>query len=1155
MSTNRCSGGMDYCNDGQTSHEASTVGNSGNTENVSMYGAAPQPSDEPQPGDKPRPENMYRRTRGLLPTTVPDRVSLSPAASKKRKQPSPSAQTALSVLVASKKAKTDKATLGQLRIPVALGSDKSCLPAEIWHYVFTFLPPKALGNLLCTNRLFHTYLDLSSPFHCSSPASLNSTLISKSKPEAIWQASRRGFWPEMPSPLRGKSELEMWRFACQQGCQFCDKVKPDLPSPPSNPWQTRPDSDGYRVIWSFAIRCCRHCLFRRIIKEVDLLLSPSMPSFLIPALPMIFIADDMHVILSASLQNDFVPGSSTITKAFLQSDVEMIKREFFAVKEIGSAVAEEWLKGLENRGKEHQRDAMRWEKWDLSGGLSQMRIYAHGPSSSDTLPAQSSHMTEISAARQTSSDFSKRSNLPPPAAVTTVLAQCEPAARTIAHRHHLPVSRACNKTLDEITELKAARCAEIERRARELDPPLIPEVLARIPSFRAAIRIPRPLDDDAWSLIRPHLVAQRAEAERQGGISCKAGDVPEHSRERGSLSRAGPTSKRQVSQATTQPWELPQSSPLTRILSHANDYIRDNWDGGEKVTMKTAPDFAAGVLLDVRNKFYAQVAEDAAAARAAGHGPIHDPPEGPFAQKLTLKDMKYLYAQKIEPHILRLCGPKATLFFCSTCTRSKRTYGFAAVLDHFVDVHDKSLDSGPTARWQAEWPEACPLRPNPGSFEALSNPPLEASSKPLFKAPPKAPQPMLTGQEALVSIPTSGQPSQHQSGHVTQHYGYAPPYHHLPLSSVAHSSGSSNCFGSKPTLYDLGLASYPTGSASDDEDYTSQGNGSVLSPPQILDNWSPSYHTKLEDLTLFSKRTWSIIKGLKELPRPIQVRVALAHISARFRSRFFEGLPLELFADCLKNRKKTHALHNITGLVCKACKKAPGHDAPGSQDKSFTLPQLVHHFQQQHVQETTEADLPPLDWSVDMIYLPDLSALFKLQNTLKPSSKACKIIFGALRVVGKQPDGGPKPVLAQDREKRPKLENTVTVKSEVEGTAPIPEEVSTMEGIHAMWAVDRKEIVRLPFFNQPGAPTRSSEAHTRSSPRERGAFLAPQGALNPSSPATTACAEGHGQQTVKEEEDLMAGLEFQLEQQASTAYRNHQISPKVKEELMETWPH
>lgn len=50
-----------------------------------------------------------------------------------------------------------------------------------------------------------------------------------------------------------------------------------------------------------------------------------------------------------------------------------MKREFDEVKALGSATAEEWVKGLEANGKEKLADAARWEQWEMSGGLKPLR--------------------------------------------------------------------------------------------------------------------------------------------------------------------------------------------------------------------------------------------------------------------------------------------------------------------------------------------------------------------------------------------------------------------------------------------------------------------------------------------------------------------------------------------------------------------------------------------------------------------------------------------------------------------------------------------------------------------------------------------------------------------------------------------------------------
>lgn len=91
------------------------------------------------------------------------------------------------------------------------------------------------------------------------------------------------------------------------------------------------------------------------------------------ALPFIFLTNELHVLSPATLQNGQHPAIIQITKYFSKHQVEDIKQEFNRVKDMGAATAEEWLKGLDGRGKERRNDAARWERWEANGGLSRMR--------------------------------------------------------------------------------------------------------------------------------------------------------------------------------------------------------------------------------------------------------------------------------------------------------------------------------------------------------------------------------------------------------------------------------------------------------------------------------------------------------------------------------------------------------------------------------------------------------------------------------------------------------------------------------------------------------------------------------------------------------------------------------------------------------------
>lgn len=145
------------------------------------------------------------------------------------------------------------------------GRVKSILPPEIWHHIFTFCPPKSLGNLLSVNKLFNRYLDPSS-VTSGFPVSVTKGLLSPLKPNAIWQASRRLYWPRMPAPLRSKTELDMWRLACSPVCQSCRKIDTRGHAHLSDIVRTVRGPDGIAVIWPFARCMCITCLLKTSIK-------------------------------------------------------------------------------------------------------------------------------------------------------------------------------------------------------------------------------------------------------------------------------------------------------------------------------------------------------------------------------------------------------------------------------------------------------------------------------------------------------------------------------------------------------------------------------------------------------------------------------------------------------------------------------------------------------------------------------------------------------------------------------------------------------------------------------------------------------------------------------------------------------------------------
>ncbi|KAH6103215.1 hypothetical protein HBI69_201440 [Parastagonospora nodorum] len=62
---------------------------------------------------------------------------------------------------------------------------------------------------------------------------------------------------------------------------------------------------------------------------------------------------------------------------------------------------------------------------------------------------------------------------------------------------------------------KAERKVEIERRCLQMDPPITPEQLRHMQSFKAFIQISHPMNDESWAVLKPRLIAQLSAANKR----------------------------------------------------------------------------------------------------------------------------------------------------------------------------------------------------------------------------------------------------------------------------------------------------------------------------------------------------------------------------------------------------------------------------------------------------------------------------------------------------------------------------------------------------------------------------------------------------------------------------------------------------------------
>ncbi|KAK7719594.1 hypothetical protein SLS64_001771 [Diaporthe eres] len=696
----------------------------------------------------------------------------------------------------------------------------------------------------------------------------------------------------------------------------------------------------------------------------------------------------------------------------LFNHVEALKQEFFSVKAMGAATVEEWLKGLEGRGHERRSDALRWENWTASGGLSQMKnvLYpGYRPSVPVTMSTVPGPMTAGSASVVQIPGLNSTSNHSRTATPSISSSQRngitpDPFRRSSTGTASSFPSGRHERTKEEVAELKAARKSEIERRALALDPPLEPSVLAHIPSFQAALQIITPLDEQAWELLKSRLLAQRAEAEqREKENSAQALRQQEVDDKRNLAAAAN----KEARDAVDADWDEVQAPARARIAGFADEIIRDGWENGDKVDRNSCSKFAVEVLTYIRKRFYAEVAKDAAAARASGATPVADPPQGPFTQKLTLENMKWVFDIKIKPHTER---HRKEIFLCNGCEVTARYYGFEGVIQHYAAKHTTSLSIGNVVvHWRAEWPEQPPFTSEPraakNSFYPGQPPPahsayqqgLPAAPSQPYQTHPKPPAPAYGAAAPYSEAYGQGPHPPYQA----QGYGthpYPPPdvYQHQPYPPA---QGNPPGYSGPPTALP-GPPGLPAPAAPYNYNFGAyQTNGQIGYQPVHQSTFSPQYRAQLEDMARMARDLWNATSNMKDTLSIVRVQVVIHHLAKRFHARFGLPLPLATFIDGLSDHKDMRPVRNVNGLVCRVCHQVVGgYVASEEERRSYSLPQLTAHFQSKHVEPFVQMGQygQPPEWTVDMVLLPEPAAVTNLRSAVSMDSQKFHLVNEAV---------------------------------------------------------------------------------------------------------------------------------------------------------------
>jgi len=543
------------------------------------------------------------------------------------------------------------------------------------------------------------------------------------------------------------------------------------------------------------------------------------------------------------------------------------------------------------------------------------------------------------------------------------------------------------RNLHDANEAKASRKTDIERRCQQLDPPISPNILRHMDSFKAAIQISQPMTDYAWSVLQPRLVAQLPAAQQaEANHVSHAASLSTKPTDR----RLQDVNSKEAKEAMDREWEDLQRPIRDKLSAIADDFVNQDWDQGKALTFESCPKFAADLLAHVRRKYLDDAALEDIAATPLPQGPSDDTASKP---KLVLENMKWVYDNKIKPLTEQY---RKDLFYCNgqDCESSTRPYGFEGVVQHYGAKHTHAFSSGNVVvAWrEAEWPEESPFHPDPVSIQHFhnghgSNPSSYSGFAAFSRAGTTTPHmPMHLPQASpgpygygghyngpyqppqAPSAPLTGYEYGQQYGTPVDTYAYAamgPPGYGPPMGNGSYMPS--------PAMMNPGVApppSMPPPPAHDAVPASAEdaGHSTILFDKQV---------STVIDL---SQEIWKQTSGIKDMPNSLRVYILLHRVIYRFHVEFNHEPNLTHFIDALSNHEMPKNLKFAPGLSCKACQMESSHQLTGAhytkpmERKTYTVLNLLSHFRTQHlVPQPYNAygqQSPPLDWKEDMIELP-----------------------------------------------------------------------------------------------------------------------------------------------------------------------------------------
>ena len=533
--------------------------------------------------------------------------------------------------------------------------------------------------------------------------------------------------------------------------------------------------------------------------------------------------------------------------------------------------------------------------------------------------------------------------------------------------HSLPNKPAkATRTAQDVEEAFRARRADIERRCRELIPPLDPGALPHMPCFVATMQIAQPLTDEFWEgTLKPKVLAERdvaetAERTRQDQMVWLQAAVP-HSAQDEPFSRP-------AKEVYDKEFEEAQE-PLRRKLSeYADDFVSNHWTGGQ-LDKTNSPVFAVKVIEFVDRRYR----EDTVTGRI----PQPEQPRGnkqgtpvpdPF---LSLHNMKWVYDNKIRP---RTDVHGRELFLCSGCTDSKspKWLAFEGLIQHYGAKHTTAFSKGNVVvHWQtAEWPSELPFVRDPTYYVKHDKKSAQIKDHGRARRTPQTNgNPFHAPGSGRLLSESPFFSGQHQSPAASGYYQPSPDYQGYPYGSV----------GPSETPY-----SWPQQPALQNDQHAESG-----------------YENQLAVLANDISATWESLDGVKEdvLLPCIRLHASLHKAAANFESKYGRLPNLDQITDILATKVELRPVKEAQALACGLCVSA---QTDGSTNETYyrriqnvklhNTSSLVSHFKLMH---PTKNHRQLTDWTVDMIELPEPEMISRLVRAPGMDDEKLAIIAAA----------------------------------------------------------------------------------------------------------------------------------------------------------------